>query len=98
MAVLVCLQSQGSGEVLNSRYQTGQLVDINFFLIQHLVVQHNRDDDFSDFILMTHLLEILNIMRKKYFLVIPFLHYRCRAFIVIILKRFLEKLLYTKKV
>ena len=50
------------------------------------------------FILMTHLLEILNIMRRKYFLVIPFLHYRCRAFIVIILKRSLEKLLYTKKV
>lgn len=50
------------------------------------------------FILMAHLLEMLDIMRRKLFLVVPFLHYRCRAFIVIILKRFLEKLLYTKEV
>ena len=67
----VCLPKQGSGKVLNSHYQTGwtceffQLVDINFFLIQNLVVQHSIESLWIFFILMTYCLKHLDIVRRK---------------------------------
>ena len=68
---MVCLPKQGSGKVLNSHYQTGwtceffQLVDINFFLIQNLVVQHSIESLWIFFILMTYCLKHLDIVRRK---------------------------------
>lgn len=80
----LCLPKQGSGKVLNSHYQTGSTVMWIFPTSWHNFL---FDSKFSStpqwwwlfFILMTYLLETLDIARRlKY--------YWCKLFIAIILK------------